>query len=118
MGISVEELSAGLARVCARVGLGALSSHPQRLTGGAVMESWRFCSGGSDYVLRRAPSLAFMEGRPYGHATEAAQIEAARAKGVTAPEVVAVLEEADALGSGFVMRALPGTAVPKIILVC
>jgi aminoglycoside phosphotransferase (APT) family kinase protein len=82
------------------------------------MESWRFSAGGSDYVLRRAPSLAFMEGRPYGHATEAALIEAARAKGVTAPQVVAVLEEADGLGSGFVMRALPGTADPKVILGC
>lgn len=113
-----EELSAGLARVCARAGLGALSCEPQRLTGGAVMESWRFSAGDCDYVLRRAPSLAFMEGRPYGHSTEAALIEAARAKGVTAPEVVAVLEEADGLGSGFVMRALPGTADPKVILAC
>lgn len=118
MALTVDELSAGLARVCARVGLGALSLEPQRLTGGAVMESWRFGAGGSDYVLRRAPSLAFMEGRPYGHSTEAALIEAARAKGVTAPEVVAVLEEADGLGSGFVMRALPGTADPKVILAC
>jgi aminoglycoside phosphotransferase (APT) family kinase protein len=118
VGITADELSAGLARVCARVGLGALALAPQRLTGGAVMESWRFAAGDSAYVLRRAPSLAFMEGRPYGHAVEAALIEAARAKGVTAPEVVAVLEEADGLGSGFVMRALPGTADPKIILAC
>ncbi len=118
MGITADELSAGLARVCARAGLGALSLAPQRLTGGAVMESWRFSAGGSDYVLRRAPSLAFMEGRPYGHGVEAALIEAARAKGVTAPQVVAVLEEADGLGSGFVMRALPGTADPKVILGC
>jgi aminoglycoside phosphotransferase (APT) family kinase protein len=118
VGISADELSAGLARVCARVGLGALSLAPQRLTGGAVMESWRFAAGDDTFVLRRAPSLAFMEGRPYGHATEAALIEAARAKGVTAPEVVAVLEEADGLGSGFVMRALPGTADPKVILGC
>jgi aminoglycoside phosphotransferase (APT) family kinase protein len=116
--ISVDDLSAGLARVCARVGLGALSLEPQRLTGGAVMESWRFAAGDSAYVLRRAPSLAFMDGRPYGHATEAALIEAARAKGVTAPEVVAVLGEADGLGSGFVMRALPGTADPKVVLAC
>jgi aminoglycoside phosphotransferase (APT) family kinase protein len=91
---------------------------PQRLTGGAVMESWRFEAGGEPFVLRRAPSLAFMEGRPYGHAIEAALIEAARLADVTAPEVVAVLEEADGLGSGFVMRALPGTADPKIILAC
>jgi aminoglycoside phosphotransferase (APT) family kinase protein len=118
VGISADELSAGLARVCARVGLGALLHPPQRLTGGAVMESWRFATGDSAYVLRRAPTLAFMEGRPYGHRVEAALIEAARAKGVTAPEVVAVLEEGDGLGSGFVMRALPGTADPKVILAC
>jgi len=116
--MSPDELSAGLARVCARAGLGALSLEPQRLTGGAVMESWRFVADDSAYVLRRAPSLAFMEGRPYGHSTEAALIEAARAKGVTAPEVVAVLEPGDGLGSGFIMRALPGTADPKVILGC
>lgn len=116
--IDLETLSAGLARVCARAGLGILAGEPQRLTGGAVMESWRFVCGGEAFVLRRAPSAEFMEGRPYGHATEAALIEAARAKGVTAPEVVAVLEDADGLGSGFVMRALPGTADPKLILGC
>ena len=116
--MSSDELSAGLARVCARVGLGALSSEPQRLTGGAVMESWHFIAGDQAYVLRRAPSLAFMQGRPYGHQAEAALIEAARAKGVTAPEVVAVLEPEDGLGSGFVMRALLGTADPKVILAC
>lgn len=82
------------------------------------MESWRFACGDTAFVLRRAPSLAFMEGRPYGHRVEAALIEAARGKGVTAPEVVAVLEEGDGLGSGFIMRALPGTADPKVILAC
>lgn len=116
--IDTAVLRDGLARVCQRAGIGALTGEPQRLTGGAVMESWRFSAGGSDYVLRRAPSLAFMEARPYGHAVEAALIEAARAKGVTAPKVVAVLEEADGLGSGFIMRALPGTADPKVILGC
>jgi aminoglycoside phosphotransferase (APT) family kinase protein len=116
--IDLETLCAGLARVCARAGLGTLAGEPQRLTGGAVMESWRFVGEHEAFVLRRAPSAEFMEGRPYGHATEAALIEAARAKGVTAPEVVAVLEDADGLGSGFVMRALPGTADPKVILGC
>jgi aminoglycoside phosphotransferase (APT) family kinase protein len=116
--ITADELSAGLARVCERAGLGELAGAPQRLTGGAVMESWRFGAGGDAFVLRRAPSLDFMQGRPYGHSTEAALIEAARAKGVTAPEVVAVLEEGDGLGSGFVMRALPGTADPKVVLTC
>lgn len=118
VGFSTDELITGLARVCTRAGLGALSSPPQRLTGGAVMESWRFGCADEAFVLRRAPSLAFMQGRPYGHATEAALIEAARAKGVTAPEVVAVLEPEDGLGSGFIMRALPGTADPKVILGC
>ncbi len=101
--------------MCKRAGLGA----PQglhRLTGGATMESWRFSCGSDDFVLRRAPSLAFMDDRPFGHDTEAAIIEAARAAGVTAPEVVAVLEEDDGIGSGFVMRALPGTPNPKQIL--
>ncbi|TAD85752.1 MAG: phosphotransferase family protein [Sphingomonadales bacterium] len=116
--IDTAVLREGLARVCERALLGMLAGEPQRLTGGAVMESWRFSAGGSDYVLRRAPSLAFMQGRPYGHAVEAALIEAARARGVTAPEVVAVLEAADGLGSGFIMRALPGTADPKVILGC
>lgn len=80
------------------------------------MESWRFESGRDSFVLRRAPSLAFMEGRPYGHDTEAAVIRAAHAAGVTAPEVVTVLEPGDELGSGFIMRALPGTPDPRQIL--
>ncbi|SMQ64585.1 Predicted kinase, aminoglycoside phosphotransferase (APT) family [Altererythrobacter xiamenensis] len=109
------ELLAGLARALERVGMGKPEGL-RRLTGGATMESWRFSSGGEDYVLRRAPSLEFIEDRPYGHATEAAIIEAVRAAGVTAPEVVTVLEESDGIGSGFVMRALPGTPNPKEIL--
>ncbi|MFN2099560.1 phosphotransferase [Altererythrobacter sp. MF3-039] len=102
-------------RALDRCGLGA-PSDLARLTGGATMESWRFTSGGEDFVLRRAPSLAFMEGRPYGHATEAAVIRAAHGAGVTAPEVITVLEESDGLGSGFIMRALPGTPDPRQIL--
>ena len=110
-----DELLAGLAHALGRAGMGKPDGL-RRLTGGATMESWRFTSGGEDYVLRRAPSLAFIEDRPYGHATEAAVIEAVRAAGVTAPEVVTVLEESDGIGSGFVMRALPGTPNPKEIL--
>ncbi|MFU7529377.1 phosphotransferase [Qipengyuania sp. ASV99] len=109
------QLIEGLARVCSRVGLSPPSGLA-RLTGGATMESWRFACADEGFVLRRAPSLAFMEGRPYGHEVEAAVIEAARARGVTAPEVVAVLGPDDGIGSGFVMRALPGTPNPKEIL--
>ncbi|NNK45555.1 MAG: phosphotransferase family protein [Altererythrobacter sp.] len=110
-----DQLIEGMARACSRVGL----SSPEgltRLTGGATMESWRFSCDGEDYVLRRAPSLEFMKDRPFGHASEAAVIEAARKAGVTAPEVVAVLEPDDGIGSGFIMRALPGTPNPKEIL--
>lgn len=109
------QLLEGLARVCARAGLRA-PTNLTRLTGGATMESWRFACGDEEFVLRRAPSLAFMEDRPFGHDTEAAVIEAARARGVTAPQVVAVLELDDGIGSGFVMRALPGTPNPGEIL--
>jgi len=110
--MTIEE---GLTRALKRVGL-AGPAGLTRLTGGATMESWRFESGDEAYVLRRAPSLAFMEDRPFGHATEAAVIRAAHRAGVTAPEVVTVLEESDGIGSGFIMRALSGTPNPKEIL--
>ncbi|MEX0341008.1 MAG: phosphotransferase family protein, partial [Erythrobacter sp.] len=108
-------LEQGLARALARVGMDTVE-RLSRLTGGATMESWRFSSGGEDFVLRRAPSLAFMDGRPFGHDTEAAIIRAAHAAGVTAPEVIVELEPDDGIGSGFVMRALPGTPDPRAIL--
>lgn len=104
-----------LASVCARAGL----SNPtgvNRLTGGAMMESWLFSCGDERFVLRRAPSEEFMSGRPFGHDVEAAIIRAAYDKGVTAPQVIAELQPGDGLGSGFIMRALPGTASPKEIL--
>ena len=114
-GASAGALEQGLARALSRVGLGP-PTDLQRLTGGATMESWRFASGGKDYVLRRAPSLSFMDGRPFGHDTEAAVIRAARAAAVTAPEVLVELDAGDGIGSGFVMRALPGTPDPRAIL--
>lgn len=108
-------IEGGLTRALARVGLSAPSGLA-RLTGGATMESWRFSTSGEDYVLRRAPSLEFIAERPMSHAGEAAVIEAARKAGVTAPEVLTVLEGSDGIGSGFIMRALPGTPNPKEIL--
>lgn len=110
-----HELETGLARALARAGL-APPERLERLTGGATMESWRFRAGDEALILRRAPSLDFIEGRPFGHATEAAVIRAAHGAGVTAPEVVTVLEESDRIGSGFIMRALCGTPDPKQIL--
>ena len=112
---SADALEQGLGRALLRAGFGTPTGL-KRLTGGATMESWRFSSGGEDFVLRRAPSLAFMEGRPYGHDTEAAIIRAAYDAGVTAPEVIVELESGDGIGSGFVMRAISGTPDPRAIL--
>ena len=112
---SAQALEQGLASALARVGRPAPEG-VHRLTGGATMESWRLTSGDEDLVLRRAPSLSFMEGRPFGHDSEAAIIRAAHAAGVTAPEILVELEPDDGIGSGFVMRALPGTPDPRAIL--
>lgn len=76
------------------------------------MESWRFAAGGDDFVLRRAPSSAMIAGRLLDHASEARVIRAAP----HAPEIVTELDPSDGIGSGFVMRALPGTADPAAIL--
>ncbi len=88
-----------------------------RLSGGANMESSSFDLAGAGYVLRRAPSAAFMEGRAFGHDVEAALVKAARAAGVTAPEVVAELSEADGIGTGYVMRRVEAEVSPAKILV-
>lgn len=110
-----SQLQAGLTRALGRAGMGAPGGLA-RLTGGATMESWRFEADGEPFVLRRAPSMSFLEDRPFGHDTEAAIIRAAGAEGVRAPEVVVELQDEDGIGSGFVMRALPGTPDPRAIL--
>lgn len=87
-----------------------------RLSGGANMESSSFAFAGSQYVLRRAPNAAFMEGRAFGHDVEAALVRAARDAGVTAPEVVAELSRVDGIGTGYVMRLIEGEVNPAKIL--
>ena len=87
-----------------------------RLSGGANMESWAFDWGGGAYVLRRAPSAEYMEGRPYGHSVEAALVRAAHAGGVKAPEVIGVLSDADGMGTGYVMRRVIAEVSPAKIL--
>lgn len=108
-------LAEGLALTLARAGLPAPTAL-ERLSGGANMESWRFKAGEDTFILRRAPTLEFMAGRPISHATEASLIRAACAAGVMAPEVVAELAPADGIGSGYVMRAIPGSPDPAVIL--
>jgi len=91
-----------------------------RLSGGANMESWAFSWGDGDaheaYVLRRAPSAEYMEERPIAHVDEAALVIAAHDAGVMAPEVVAILSDADELGSGYVMKRIIGEVDPAKIL--
>jgi len=108
----VEPLSAFMSRA---LGPGALSGL-SRLSGGANMESWAFDWAGVGYVLRRAPSAEYMEGRPYGHPVEAALVRAAHAGGVKAPEVVAVLADSDGMGTGYVMRRITAEVSPAKIL--
>ena len=116
MSLSQEQvLEMGLAAPLARIGLPPPSGL-ERLSGGANMESWRFSAGATLCVLRRAPSVQMMAGRALDHAGEAALIRAAHGCGVTAPEVLVELASADGLGSGFIMRALPGTPDPAVIL--
>ena len=91
-------------------------SNLTRLSGGANMESWAFDWGGGAYVLRRAPSAEYMEGRPYGHPVEAALVRAAHAGGVKAPEVIGVLSDADDMGTGYVMRRVIAEVSPAKIL--
>jgi aminoglycoside phosphotransferase (APT) family kinase protein len=87
-----------------------------RLSGGANMESSSFDHGGQGYVLRRAPSAAFMEGRVFGHVVEAALVRAARAGGVLAPEIIAELTDADGIGTGYIMRRVEAEVNPAKIL--
>lgn len=93
----------------------------QRLTGGAMQETWRFealtARGLRPLVLRRAPNAGTTP-RPgtisLPFQAEITQVTAHR--GVPGPEVVAVLDNEDALGPGFVMALVEGETVPQKIL--
>lgn len=110
------DLSAPLSAFMSRIaGPGSLTGLA-RLSGGANMESWAFDWAGGGYVLRRAPSAEYMEGRPYGHPVEAALVKAAHSGGVRAPEVVGVLSDGDGMGTGYVMRRVVAEVSPAKIL--
>ncbi len=108
-------LAQGLTSALARIGL-PTPAGLERLSGGANMESWRFTAGDAVCVLRRAPSLEMMVGRPLDHAAEAALIRAAHAAGVMAPEVLVELTPDDGIGSGYVMRSISGSPDPTVFL--
>jgi aminoglycoside phosphotransferase (APT) family kinase protein len=113
----MDEFQTKLAAVMDRiVGDSAPVENLGRLSGGANMESWSFDFAEQGFVLRRAPSAAFMEGRAFGHDVEAALVRAAVAAGVTAPSVVAELRSEDGLGTGYIMRRVEAEVSPAKIL--
>jgi len=111
-----NDLADLLTNVMTRAGGGGAVTNLARLSGGASMESWSFDWAGGGYVLRRAPSADYVADHPFGHADEAALVSAAHAAGVKAPAVIAILGDADALGTGYVMRRVAGKVNPAVIL--
>jgi aminoglycoside phosphotransferase (APT) family kinase protein len=116
---SDAEFQTRLAAVLARLSPGHILGLT-RLSGGANMESWSIDWGQPGathgYILRRAPSAEWMAGRPFGLDSEAALVRAARAGGVLAPEVAAVLTPDDDLGEGYVMVRVEAEVSPPVIL--
>ena len=94
--------------------LGTPVQNLHRLTAGASMESWAFETKGKPYILRRAPgglnSNMGLGGIPLS--IEANLIKAAKAHGVTAPDIIHVFDENSEVGPGYVMTRLPGEALP------
>lgn len=113
----MDEFPAKLAAVMDRIaGDKAAIENLGRLSGGANMESWSFDRAGKGYVLRRAPSAAFMEGRSFGHDVEAELVRTAHRGGVLAPEVVGELNAADDMGTGYIMYRVEAEVNPAKIL--
>ena len=112
-----QEFETALSAVLARIAPGSMAGLA-RLSGGANMESWSIDwlgHGGETqgFILRRSPSPEWSAGRPFGLATEAALVQAARAGGVLAPEVMAVLQGAAIQGrGGSVSATAPKPAAP------
>ena len=118
--VRMTDVAALLPALMTRIAGSGVLSGMTRLSGGANMESFAFEWGEGEevagYVLRRAPSADYMAGRPFGHVDEAALVQAAYAAGVKAPEVVGVLEPADGMGTGYVMRRVLAEVSPAKIL--
>jgi len=95
-----------------------------RLSGGASQETWSFDavtgSRREPLILRRSPGGAPRVLGEYSTSvpleTEAAVIETVRKAGGAAPRVRYVLQEADAVGQGYVMDRLEGETIARKIL--
>jgi len=90
----------------------------RRLSGGASRETWAFDATGASgelhaLILRRDPgSHAGQSSRD----VEFLVLRAAYDSGVTAPEPIALLDESDGLGAGFLMRRVEGETIARRIL--
>jgi aminoglycoside phosphotransferase (APT) family kinase protein len=106
-----EQLGEQLAAVCRRcLGSGDISGLTQ-LSGGASMESWRFCFASRDWVLRRLPGLSANLNVPEGVAMlsladQALLLQHVYRQGVSVPEVLTILLPEDGVGDGFVMACV------------
>ena len=99
-------------RLASRLAPAGRLSALRRMSGGATQEIWRLDIdtgiGRESLILRRAPGGYRMSDATIPLELEAQLIEAAGAHGVPVPPVCHVLEPADGLGHGFVMKFVEG----------
>jgi aminoglycoside phosphotransferase (APT) family kinase protein len=95
-------------------------SGARRLTGGANQETWALDAltpaGPVPLILRRARGGTLQRSTGIGVDMEAIVLRAAHAGGVPVPEVLHVLQPADGLGQGFLMRRIVGETIPRKLL--
>ena len=106
-------MRSALAALAQRLRPGArTTSGLTRLSGGATQEIWRFdldtTDGPQPLIMRRAPGGDRRSPVGVGLDVEAQLIAAARASGVSAPEVLHLLAPEDGLGQGFIMEFVAG----------
>ena len=119
----IAVITHGLDHIAPRIGgAGARATALRRLSGGASQEIWSFDieneTGTAGYILRRSPGGVAHTGsaQAIGMGTESAVIRAAGAAGAPAPKVAHVCDEADGLGSAYVMERLNGETIARKIL--
>lgn len=93
----------------------------KRLSGGASMQSWRFCWGDEALILRRMPEglsgdEASIDAAGLSLDGQAEVIDLAARHCVIVPAVRATLVSHDGLGEGFIMACAPGEALPQVLL--
>jgi len=118
---SQEAVRSALAALAPRLDPAARTiSGLMRLSGGATQEIWRFdldtTEGSRPLIMRRAPGGARRSLVGIDLKVEAQLIVAARASGVSAPEVLHVLAPEDGLGHGFIMEFVAGETLGGCIV--